>query len=256
MWFAVTGTDNVAAIDTTSLDPSNFNLAGKIIPVSYVPQSVAVTPDGSQVWVVDSGPQTPTTPLWGVDVIATSTNKVVRHVNLVGDPTDVAFSPNGQDAYVTTSNGLYVYGTRNTKQVAFVAGLGSPKSVAVAPDGADVYVTETDNAKPATISATTDKVVRTTSVGQEPWEAAVTPDGATVYVANPNSDSISVIDATTLHVENTLSVSGAARHPGGDPQRVSAVGGRSGQRHPHGHQHRDGRHGGPDQPGWVRAQFR
>ena len=28
LWFAVTGTDNVAAIDTTTLDPSNYNPAG------------------------------------------------------------------------------------------------------------------------------------------------------------------------------------------------------------------------------------
>jgi YVTN family beta-propeller protein len=208
LWFAVAATDNVAAINTTSLDPSNYNPAETIIPVGYMPEALAVTPDGSQVWVVNSGPQTSTSPLWSISVIDTSTDTVAKHFNLIGDPTDVAFSPNGQDAYVTTSNGLYIYNVANRRQVGFIAGLGSPKSVAVAPDGSALYVTETSAAKLATINTATDQVVRTTHVGQEPWQAVVSPDGSTVYVANPDSDSISVIDAATGHVENSYAVSG------------------------------------------------
>jgi YVTN family beta-propeller protein len=208
LWFAVTALDNVAAIDTTTLDPSNYNPAETLIHVGYMPEGLAVTPNGSQVWVVDSGPQTLTSPLWGISVIDTSTNTVVNRFGLVGDPTDVAFSPNGQNAYVTTSNGLYVYNVANQRQVGFVPGLGSPKSVAVAPDGSDVYVTETNNAELATISTATDQVVHTTPVGQDPWQAVVSSDGSTVYVANPDSDSISVVSAATGQLENTYSVPG------------------------------------------------
>ena len=139
---------------------------------------------------------------------ATSSNTVTRHFSLVGDPTDVAFSPNGQDAYVTTSNGLYIYSVATAKQVGFIPGLGSPKSVAVAPDGSAVYVTETSDARLATISTATDQVTATTHVGQQPWQAVVSADGSTVYVANPDSDSISVINASTGRVENSYVVAG------------------------------------------------
>lgn len=208
LWFAVTGTDNVAAINTTTLDPSNYNPAETVIPVGYMPEAIAASPDGSQVWVVDSGPQTSTSRLWGITVIATSTDSVVGQLNPSGDPTDIAFSPNGQDAYVTAADGLRIYKVASRKQIGFIAGLGSPKSVAVAPNGSAVYVTETDSAALATINAATDQVVKTTAVGQDPWQAVVSADGSTVYVANPDSDSISVVDATTGHVKNSFFVSG------------------------------------------------
>ena len=96
LWFAVAATDNVAAIDSATLDPSNYSPAETLVHVGYMPEALAATPDGSQVWVVDSGPQTSTSTLWGVSVIDTSSDTVTRHFNLVGDPTDVAFSPNGQ----------------------------------------------------------------------------------------------------------------------------------------------------------------
>jgi YVTN family beta-propeller protein len=209
LWFAVTATDNVAAINTTTLNPDNYNPAETLIKVGYMPEALAVTPDGSQVWVIDSGPQTSTSTLWGISVIDTSTNTVTGHIKLVGDPTDVAFSPNGQDAYVTTSNGLYIYKVANRKQAGFIAGLGSPKSVTAAPNGSAVYVTETSTAGLATISTATDQVVHTTHVGQEPWQAVVSSDGSTVYVANPDSDSVSVVNATTGDVENSYPVRGA-----------------------------------------------
>jgi YVTN family beta-propeller protein len=208
LWFAVTGTDNVAAIDTTTLDPNDYNPAETLVPVGYMPEALAATPDGSEVWVIDSGPQTTTSPLWDVEVIDTSTDTVTGRLDLAGDPTDVAFSPDGQEAYVTTTDGLSVYDVQSERQVAFVAGLGSPKSVAVAPDGSAVYVTETSNNELATIDAATDRVTRTTPVGQEPWQAVVSPDGSRVYVANPDSDSVSVVDAGTGQVADTYPLPG------------------------------------------------
>ena len=56
LWFAVTGTDNVAAIDTTTLDPSNYNPAETLIPVGFMPETLAATPDGAEVWVARLGP--------------------------------------------------------------------------------------------------------------------------------------------------------------------------------------------------------
>jgi YVTN family beta-propeller protein len=209
LWFAVAATDNVAVIDTTALDASNYNPPETLIPVGHTPQALAVTPDGHRVWVIDSGPQTITSSLWDIDVIDASTHKVVAHIHPVGDPTDVAFSPNGEQAYVTTSHGLYIYDVANEKQVAFIPGLGSPNSVAVAPNGSAVYVTETADAKLATINTSTHRILRTTKVGAEPWQAVVSSDGSRVYVANPDSDSISVVDAKTGSLRNAYSVPGA-----------------------------------------------
>jgi YVTN family beta-propeller protein len=208
LWFAVTALNNVAAINTTTLDPSNYNPAETLIHVGFMPSALAATPDGSQVWVMDTGPETAST-LYDIAVISTATDTVTARLHPVGNPTDVAFSPNGQDAYVTTSNGLYIYNVANRKQVGFVAGLGSPESVAVAPNGSAVYVTETDANELATISTATDQVVQTTPVGQEPWQVVVSANGSTLYVANPDSDTVSVVSAATGQVENSWAVPGA-----------------------------------------------
>ncbi len=208
LWFAVTGTDNVAAINTTDLDPSNYNPAETLIPVGFMPENLAATPDGNEVWVADSGPQTGSR-LGNVEVISTSSISVVAHLHPWGNPSDLAFSPDGSQAYVTTSAGLFVYNVATLRRVAFLPGLGSPNWVTVAPSGSDLYVTETERGTLATISTATDRVVRSTRVGEEPWQAAVSSDGSTVYVVNPDSDTVSVVDAATGAVENTISVPGA-----------------------------------------------
>jgi YVTN family beta-propeller protein len=208
LWFAVTGTDNVAAISTTTLNPSNYNPSESLIPVGFMPENLAVTPDGSEVWVADSGPQT-NSRLGDVEVISTSKDSVVAHLNPFGNPSDLAFSPHGTQAFVTTSAGLFVYDVATLKLVAFVPGLGSPNWVTVSPNGSYLYVTETELGRLATISTASYRVVQTTQVGEDPWQAAVSSDGSKVYVANPDSDTISVVEATTGDVEDTISVPGA-----------------------------------------------
>ena len=131
-----------------------------------MPQELAATPDGSEVWVTEAGPQTSTTPLWGVAVISTSSGHGCRQLSLSADPTDVAISPSGKQAYVTALDGLHVFDVATQRQVAFIPGLGSPQSVVVSPDGSFLYVTEPYSGQLATISTATDTVVRTTVGGR------------------------------------------------------------------------------------------
>jgi YVTN family beta-propeller protein len=208
LWFAVTGTDNVAAINTTTLNPNNYSPAETLVPVFLMPQELAATPDGSEVWVTEAGPQTSTTPIWGLVVISTSSDSVIAKLNLSADPTDIAISPSGAQAYVTALDGLHVFNVATEQQVAFIPGLGTPQSVTVSPDGSSLYVTEPYSGQLATISTATDTVERTTVVGAEPWQSAVSPDGSTVYVANPNSDSVAFVDAATGQVSQTVTVQG------------------------------------------------
>ena len=69
------------------------------------PESLAVTPDGSQVWVADTGPQTGEPSLGGISVISAATDTVTATLPLPGtDPRQIAFSPSGATAYVTTGS--------------------------------------------------------------------------------------------------------------------------------------------------------
>ena len=208
LYFADAGNSTVAVINTRNLDPKNYTPAEKLINVGLFPEALAVRPDGKQVWVADTGPQTSRSSPSGITVISAASDKVVATLPLSGTPSAVAFSPSGTRAYVATSQGLWVYSTRTRRVRTVIRGLGQPRSVAVSPDGRTVYVTDTDGGAVAVINAATDTVIRTIRVGELPWQVIVSADGKTVYVANPDSNTVSVIDATAGTVSHTIAVAG------------------------------------------------
>ncbi len=206
LYFANTGNDTVAVIDAAKLDVDNYeNPAETLIQVGFDPQNLAVTPDGSQVWVAETGPQTGQPSLGGISVISTATDTVTAHRRLWTDPRAIAFSPSGTTAYVTTSQGLLVIDTANLNVIAVVRGLGNPEGVAVSPDGSTVYVTNTVQNVVDVISAATNSVTNTISVGQLPWQLVLSSDGGTLYVADADANAVSVISTASDTVTDTIS---------------------------------------------------
>jgi YVTN family beta-propeller protein len=209
LYFADTGNDTVAVVPSQSLNPDDYvDTPETLIPVGVNPEGVAVSPDGSQVWVSDTGPQTGEPTLGALSVISAATNKVTATIPLRGtDPRQIAFSPSGGTVYVTTGIGLYVINTATHRIVTVIPGLGDPEGVTVAPNGT-VYVTNTVKNVVDVISPATNRVTRTIPVGQLPWQMALTSDGKTLYVADGDSDAVSVVNTATNAVTNTIAVSG------------------------------------------------
>jgi YVTN family beta-propeller protein len=209
LYFADTGNDTVAVINAAALDPSNYeNPPETLIHVGFNPQGLAVTPDGGQVWVADTGPQTGQPSLGGISVISTATDTVTSRLKLPTDPREIAFSPSGATAYVTTGDGLLVINTATLKVVAVIPGLGNPEDVAVSRDGKTVYVTNTAQGLVDIISAAANKVTGTIKVGQLPWQLVMSSDGSTIYVADGDSNAISVISTKSDTVTDTISDAG------------------------------------------------
>lgn len=208
LYFADAGNQSVAVINAATLDPSNYNPAETDIHTGFNPQNLAVTPDGSQLWVADTGPQTSADSPSDVAVIDTATEKVIATIPLKGGPSQIAFSPDGKSAYVVTADGLWTFSTATFKSTGFTGGLGDPRGVAVSPDGTTVYVTDTDGNSVKVISARTGHVTATIGVGDLPWQIVVSANGKTAYVADPDSNAVSVIDTATNKVTDTISVPG------------------------------------------------
>jgi YVTN family beta-propeller protein len=206
LYFANAGNSTVAVINAKTLSPSNYNPAEKLINVGLFPQAVAVTPDGKQVWVAETGPQTSSASPAGIGVISTATDKVTATLKVSGSPSQIAFS--ATRAYVVTSAGLSVYDTATGKLIGQVRGLGDPRAEALSPDGKTVYVTNTQDSELEVISTGSDKVTGSVKVGDEPWQVVVSSNGKTVYVADPDSDAVSVINAATGKVTHTISFAG------------------------------------------------
>jgi YVTN family beta-propeller protein len=209
LYFADTGNDTVAVINAADLNPDNYaNPPETLIHVGFDPQGLAVTPDGSQVWVADTGPQTGQPSLGGISVISTASDTVTSTLNLPADPREIAFSPSGATAYVTTGDGLLVINTATRRLAAVIPGLGNPEDAAVSPDGKTVYVTNTVQGVVDVISAATDRVTGTIKVGQMPWQLVLSSDGGTLYVADGDSNAISVIAVKSGTVTDTISDAG------------------------------------------------
>jgi YVTN family beta-propeller protein len=208
LYFANAGNSTVAIINASKLNPSNYNPAEKLIHVGLFPEDLAVTPNGKQVWVADTGPQTSAASPSGISVISAAKKKVIATLNLAGSPSQITFSPSGTRAYVATSEGLFVFNTATRQVVSLIHGLGDPRGVAVSPDGSTVYVTDTEQNAVTVINAANDAITGRIQVGQMPWQVVVSPNGQTVYVANPDSDTVSVINAATDAVSSTITLTG------------------------------------------------
>jgi YVTN family beta-propeller protein len=208
LYFADTGTNTVSVIDTATLNPNDYNPAETDIHVGFNPQELAVSPDGSQLWVADTGPQTHGAALSDIAVISTATDKVTATLRSDGTPLNVTFSPSGAEAYVLTDEGLFVYSTATDRVIAAVRGVGDPHGIAVSPDGSTVYVTDTTDNTLKVVSTRGYRVTGSIKVGDLPWSVVVSSDGKTAYVANPDSDTVSVIDTATRTVTDTIDVSG------------------------------------------------
>ncbi|HTW99790.1 MAG TPA: DUF5074 domain-containing protein [Acidimicrobiales bacterium] len=206
LWFADTGTSDVAIISIAGLSPSDYNPAETLVDTGLDPEALAATPDGSEVWVADTGPQTGPSSPSSIDVISTSNDTVIASIPLAGSPGNIAFSPNGDDAYVTTSTGVAVFDVASRSLAGEIRGLDQAEGVAVSPNGQVVYVTEAGSNEVAEIDTATNAVTRTITVGSMPWQVVFSPSGSTAYVADPDSNQVSVIDVSTSTVSATVSV--------------------------------------------------
>ena len=208
LYFADTGNDMVSIIDAATLDPKNYNPAETDIHVGINPDDLAVSPDGTQLWVADTGPQTGPGAPTNIEVISTATDDVTATLLLPSAPEQVAFSPSGATVYVTTAAGLWVFNTATHQVTSVIRGLGDPHGIAVSPDGSTVYVTNTADNVVEVIDAATAKVTGTIPVGQLPWGLALSAKGGTLYVADPDSNQVSVISTATDTVTSTISLAG------------------------------------------------
>jgi len=129
LYFADTGSDSVGVIDAATLNPKDYNPAETDIHVGFDPGDLAVTPDGSQLWVADTGPQTSPASPTAITVISTATDKVTATLPLPAAPAQIAFAPSGATAYVTTADGLWAYSTATDHVTGIIRGLGDPHGV-------------------------------------------------------------------------------------------------------------------------------
>ena len=127
------------------------------------PFGVAVTPDGTKVYVTNEFSN-------NVSVIDTETNTVTATVKVRIWPYGIAVSPDGTKVYVTNlgNNKVSVIDTATNTVITNVPVGSIPIGVAVTPDGTKVYVANQNSNNVSVINTTTNSVIQTVNVGNSP----------------------------------------------------------------------------------------
>jgi len=209
--YVANGGDNtISVIDTAT------NTVTATVNVGDHPQGVAVSLDGSKVYVTN---------YCDISVIDTTTDTVTATIPVKQNPTiGVAVTPDGAKVYVTsgyrTIDGditrcLFQVTDTATNTVTSIGQFsGLFTGVTVSPDGKNVYLARDvqTGLRPSkgegyvsVIDTASNEFTASVKVGRYPI-VAVTPDGTKVYVANRGSNNVSVIDTATNTVTATIDV--------------------------------------------------
>lgn len=213
------GPGGVGSGNGTTVRVVNLNtntIVGSPITVGLAPASLAITPDGAFVYVinyVDGNTGTGT-----ISIIRTSDNTVVGTIPGFSGPFAIAITPNGYYAYITNfgSNNFSPIGTTvsvlnlQSNSVTATIQVGTqPAGIAINPNGLFAYVTNyntlylgpnfTDlTAGQGTVNvidiATNKVIFPIVVVGESPANIAISPDGIYAYVSNYTSNTVSVIN--------------------------------------------------------------
>lgn len=179
----------VAAIDTSTYEVTSIPI-GEPIPsiINQGPFDITVSSDGAYVYAVNEGHDT-------AHIIDTSTNKLVKTLDVEDKPWSIELTPNGQYAYVANSgsSSVSVIDTQSQEVITTIeVGLGPVKALP-SPDGHYVYVANQSDDTVSVIAVASQSVVATLSVGNSPGDLVVAPDGRYVYTLNWLEGTISAI---------------------------------------------------------------
>ncbi|MFN0150984.1 MAG: DNRLRE domain-containing protein [bacterium] len=172
--------------------------AGATGLIRYKSGPIAISEDGSSVWVVNTDANT-------VSRIAAGPDTLVATISVGSAPRNVAISPNGAQVWVTNheSNTVSVIQTATNTVSGTLPTLVGPFGVCFSPSGSKVYVVNQISDSLLTFDANTQAVIDRDVLAHRPRAVAVTNDGSRVMVQH-------FISLNTLMQTNFFDASGGS----------------------------------------------
>ena len=170
------------------------------------PAHIAVTPDGSQVWIANVNGNT-------IAVMDAKDNQIIKMIDVGKVPNEVALSPDGQFAFVANveSDFVSVIDTNQMEIIKTIQAGDAPHGVTVSPDGTEAWVANNDSNDVSVIDIKTFEVKATIPTGSYANHIAFSQDGEWAYVTNRDSNDVVKIDAVNREVTESIPV-GAGPH--------------------------------------------
>jgi YVTN family beta-propeller protein len=135
-----------------------------------------------------------------VAIIDTATNKVVDRIPVNGYSYGVAFTPDGEQAYVTVSNAESVI--IDTKNRSITGKINAPAGlylIAITPDGTKAYMSNGQDTIHVLCLAN-NTIIDSIFIGSSPLGIAINRNSTRVYITTVRSCSLLVIDTVTNKV--------------------------------------------------------
>jgi YVTN family beta-propeller protein len=142
-----------------------------------------------------------------ISVIDTESKAVIDTIPVKENPSEIAVTPDGKEAYVGVISAISVIDTKSKKVVATISMKESSYAIAITPDGSYAYVACHGNV--SIIDTKTHALVKTIAVGNYNLAIAISPDGSQAYVSYLGR--VSVIDTQCQAVVQTMTI-GESNH--------------------------------------------
>ncbi len=202
---------------------SDRRKAASSAPAAYLPQPLLDLPfparnSGAQSTSFNCSPSQPDVlqvnhDNASVNRITTCRGSVPVTIPVVKRPLQIAITPDGRTALVTSYDNAVNFIDLGSNQVTFTLQTGSnifPNGIAITHDGAYAYITNflPAHASLVKIDLTARAIVATMPVGGYPQNLFLTPDGAQLYMTFPYGNLVSIIDTQTFTDAFDLTVQG------------------------------------------------
>ncbi|MFN0085041.1 MAG: YncE family protein [Blastocatellia bacterium] len=143
------------------------------IPVGQVPEGIACSPDGREVWVAHLADG-------GISIIDTLTDKVKLRIAAGVTPIRLRFTPDGRRVLVSNlrTGELTIIDARSRKAIRHLPVGDAPTNILINPDGSEAFVSLAGNNRIAAVDLETCNIKST-------FDAGAGPDGLAWITGNP-----------------------------------------------------------------------
>ena len=187
---------NAAGDNVHLIDPVSNKVVGTIEGIE-VPHGVAISPDGTRIFITEEPTRT-------LDVVDAQTRKIIKKIPLTGRPNNVDVAVDGSHVYVGIAQApgaVDVIDTRSLTNIKSIPVTGAIHNVYVTPDGKYAVAGSIPSSTVNVIDTATNSVAWTLklSAGIRPMAFTRNADGSTkeIIVQLSNFHGFAVIDFAT-----------------------------------------------------------